>query len=126
MDVSTINKVLGQRAGVLELVLGLLLPRDMKDVVLVCRLSREVGEAPRFWAWVVLRVTRENMLAILERMKNRRFKAVKELRVSKGVVSEELLEAVVRLEGLRVVDMAFVNLSTLGMNTEQHQTVHCE
>ena len=117
MDVSTINKVLGQRAGVLELVLGLLLPRDMKDVVLVCRLSREVGEAPGFWSWVVLRVTRENMLAILERMKNRRFKAVKELRVSKGVVSEELLEAVVRLEGLRVVDMAFVNLSTLGMNS---------
>ena len=61
MEVSTINRVLGRRAGVLELVFGLLPPRDLKNVVLVCQLWREAGEEARLWAWVVLRVTRENM-----------------------------------------------------------------
>ena len=46
MKVSTINRVLGQRAGVLRLVFGLLPPRDLKNVVLVCQLWREVGEEP--------------------------------------------------------------------------------
>ena len=55
MEVAIMNRVLGQRAGVLDLVFELLPPRDMRNVVLVCQLWREVGEAPRFWVWVVLR-----------------------------------------------------------------------
>ena len=45
----------------LHQVFRLLPPRDMKNVLLVCQLWREVGEAPGLWSWVVLRVTRENM-----------------------------------------------------------------
>ena len=112
MEVSTINLVLGQRAGVLELVFGLLLPRDMKNVVLVCRLWREVGEDPRFWAWVVIRVTRRNMITVPERLESRRMRAVRELRVTVEV-SEEVLQAMARHQGLRVVKMATANLSLL-------------
>ena len=100
--------MLGQRAGVLrlalELVFGLLPPRDMENVVLVCRLWREVGEAPQFWAWVVLGVTRENMSTMPERLGSRRLQAVRKLKVEEWVVvSEEVLQAMVRHQGLRVV-----------------------
>ena len=62
-----INRVLGSRAGVLELVFRLLAPRDLMVVLLVCRLWREVGETPGLWAGLVLRVTEEN-LAIMPRV----------------------------------------------------------
>ena len=77
------NSMLGQPAGVLrlvlELVVELLHPRDMKNVVLVCRLWREVGEVPHFWAWVVLGVTMENMSTMSERLGSRRLQAVRKL-----------------------------------------------
>ena len=72
MEVSTINTVLGQRAGVLRLVFGFLPPRDLKNVVLVCRLWREVGEEPGLGAWGVIRMTRENMSNMAERLDCRR------------------------------------------------------
>ena len=55
MEVATINRVLGQRAGVLSLVFRLLPARDLLVVLLVCRLWREAGEAPGLWAGIVLR-----------------------------------------------------------------------
>ena len=103
MEVATINTVLGQRAGVLELVFGLLPPRDMKNVVLVCRLWREVGEAPGLWAWVILRLTRVNMSTM-----SRTLRAVRELRVEQEHgrtlhrhvgVSEEVLQEVAGHQG---------------------------
>ena len=120
MEVAVINRLLGQRAGVLELVFGLLPPRDMKNVVLVCRLWREVGEAPGFWAWVILEVTREtrktrdNMSTMPERLGSRRMGAVRELKVESWVeLSEEVLEAVVRHPLLRVVRMNETDLSSV-------------
>ena len=56
MEVSLINTMLGRRAGVLSLVFRLLHRRDMRSVVLVCRLWREVGEAPTYWAGLQLQV----------------------------------------------------------------------
>ena len=61
MEVAGINRVLGRRAGVLELVFRLLGHRDLMVVLLVCRLWREVGETPGLWAGLVLRVTEENL-----------------------------------------------------------------
>ena len=50
MAASALHTVLGRRAGVLrlllELVFGLLPPGEMKNVVLVCRLWREVHIGP--------------------------------------------------------------------------------
>ena len=42
-------------------VFGLLPPEDLKNVVLVCRLWREVGEEPELWSWVIFRVSRGNL-----------------------------------------------------------------
>ena len=50
-----------------------------KNVVLVCQLCREVGEAPRSWAWVVLWMTRENMSNMTERLNTKRMRTVREL-----------------------------------------------
>ena len=63
---ASINLVLGQRAGLLDLVFRLLPLRDLLVVLLVCRLWREVGEEPGLWARLVLRVTRENMTAMAQ------------------------------------------------------------
>ena len=65
-EVASINLVLGQRAGLLDLVFRLLPLRDLLVVLLVCRLWREVGEGPGLWAGLVLRVTRENMTAMAQ------------------------------------------------------------
>ena len=52
--VALINRVLP--AETLSMILALLLPRDLKAAVLVCRRWREVGESPVLWTWVHLRV----------------------------------------------------------------------
>ena len=87
MEVAIINTVLGRRAGVLELVFRLLPLRDMKNVVLVCHLWRDVGEASGLWAWIVLRVTRENMSLMPERLGCRRMRAVRKIRVMSSSLS---------------------------------------
>ena len=113
MEVSTINTVLGQRAGVLELVFRLLPLRDLKNVVLVCHLWREVGEAPGFWAWGVIRMKRSGCRPnIEERLNCRRLRAVREIRVIGGVkVTDEAIQAMASHSGLKVVGMGNVNLS---------------
>ena len=109
-----INIVLGRRAGVLELVFRLLPLRDMKNVVLVCHLWREVGEAPSFWTGVRMTVTRENMSTMPERLDSRRMRAVREVRMRwREEVSEEVMEAVARHPGLRLVEMCGANLSSV-------------
>ena len=114
MEVAIINIVLGRRAGVLELVFVLLPLRDMKDVVLVCHLWREAGEAPSFWTWVRMTVTGENMSTMPERLDSRRMRAVREVRMNWRVeVSEEVMEAVARHPGLRLVEMCGANLSSV-------------
>ena len=114
MEVAIINTLLGRRAGVLELVFVLLPLRDMKNVVLVCQLWREVGEAPGFWTWVRMTVTGENMSTMPERLDSRRMRAVREVRMNWRVeVSQEVIKAVARQPGLRVVEMCGPNLSSV-------------
>ena len=91
-------------------ILGLLAPRDLKAAVLVCRLWRELGEAPGLWTWAFLRVTSENQSTMLEFLEGRRMKTVRQLRVEE--VSDEVLEAVDRHQGLREMKV-FMVTSTL-------------
>ena len=108
-----INTVLGQRAGVLQLVFRLLSLADLKNVSLVSRIWREVGE-PRLWNRGVLRVTRKNTSRVLEALgDNRRLRAVRKLAVNAQRVSEELLKTVARHQGLRSVNMAYSDLTAL-------------
>ena len=98
----------------LDHVFHLLAPQDLKAAVLVCRLWREVGEAPGLWSWVGLRVTRENQSTILEALDSRRLKSARMLSVEE--VTNEVLEAVVRHQGLRLMKVEDAVLSTVDPN----------
>ena len=97
--VDNINTLLGTRAGVLELVFRLLPLRDLKNVLLVCRLWRQDGEQV-LWAGGVLKVTAGNISSVVEALVDRRrLQAVRKI----SVVMPE--------EGLRSVDMDWCDLS---------------
>ena len=86
-------------------------PEDLKNVLLVCRLWRELGEAPGLWGGMVLKVTRKNLPFMPQVLKSRRMKTVKKMVVE--TVSEELLEAVIRHKGLRELGAADTDLSRI-------------
>ena len=90
----------------LYMIFGLLSPRDLKAVVLVCRLWREVGDAPSLWAGLRLLVTLENMSRIQEVLATRRLWGVRRLSARGGKVGEELLQAVEGHQGLRHLDLS--------------------
>ena len=75
----------------LHQIFRLLAPRDLKASVLVCRWWREVWEVQSLWAWVGLRVTRENQTDMLEFLERRN---IREVRVED--VSDEVVQAVVK------------------------------
>ena len=99
---------------ILHQVFRLLPPRDMKNVMLVCQLWREVGEAPGLWAWVVLRGTWDNMSSMAEVLDSRRIRTVRKLMV--WSVSEEILKAVARHQGLNVMEVGGEGLSVVDPN----------
>jgi len=108
-EVAAINGLLP--VEMLERVFHLLPPRDLKAVVLVCRWWREVGEAPALWVWVCLRVRRWNIGYMPEVLDSRRLQAVRTLEVRE--VSEELLQAVVRHPGLKVMVVVMAYFSSV-------------
>ena len=63
-----------------------------------------MGKALGLWSGLVLKVTRENLATMAEVLGCRRQGAVRKIMVR--AVSEQLLEAVTRHEGLRVMDVA--------------------
>ena len=89
-------------AEMLERVFRLLPPKDLKNVLLVCSWWMEVGQDPSLWPWATL-VVRWGSLAIMPTLLDtrRRLQAVKRLDV--WVVSEELLQAILRHSGLKKV-----------------------
>ena len=59
---------------ILEMILGLLSPADLRSAVLVCQLWREVGEAPGLWTWVLPRATREKRASAVAVLASRRMR----------------------------------------------------
>ena len=55
-----INKTLP--AEMLQKILQLLPPRDLKMAVLVCKWWRDVGEDPVLWSWAMVTVTENNLV----------------------------------------------------------------
>jgi len=104
--VALINRLLP--VEMLERVFHLLPPRDLEAVVLVCRWWREVGEAPALWVWVCLWVGR-NIGYMAEVLNSRRLQAVRRMEVRE--VSKELLQAVVRHPGLKVMGIRAIHSS---------------
>ena len=100
-------------AEMLERIFRLLPHRDLKAVVLVCRRWKQVGEAPRLWAWVVLTVTVENISYMPKVLEARRLQAVKELVLTHIGEDEKLLKAVVEHQGLKKLEFVCENLGGL-------------
>ena len=62
-----------------------------------------MGEVQSLWAWVGLRVTRENQTYMLEFLERRKMKNIREVRVEE--VSGEVLQAVLKHKALKVIEM---------------------
>eukprot|EP00092_Neocalanus_flemingeri_P034248 GFUD01037245.1.p1 GENE.GFUD01037245.1~~GFUD01037245.1.p1 ORF type:complete len:265 (-),score=79.60 GFUD01037245.1:63-749(-) len=98
---------------ILERILHLLPPSDLRMVVLVCRRWREIGEDPSLWTWGMVRVASRGDLDMLH---TRRLQHVQEIGVGGQLESlelEELVRAVVRLTRLKYLDLRGNNLSSV-------------
>ena len=120
MVAATTYTVLGQRAGALRQVFRHLPPRDLKKVVLVSRMWREVGEAPGLWAWVQLHLTRENIDRMWEVVGSRRLACVQVINVQEYLPAHHLwqLEPILTAvwEGvtcIKKLHISNINLSTM-------------
>lgn len=112
MEVARINARLPPE--MLERVLGLLPPRDLRAAVQVCSRWRQVGEAPSLWTWVRLKVTPSNMDWIQDVLGARRLQAVRRVEARALVkVTEEMVQAVVDHPSLRTLTVSASNMSSL-------------
>ena len=104
---------------ILRQIFSLLPPADLRSLLLVCQLWREVGESPGLWTWAMVRATRLNMNSMPKRLAMRKMMRVGGLTLEAGVeMSEELLETMDRHPGLRRMvvrrlDMALVRPARL-------------
>ena len=107
-----INTVLP--AEMLRQIFSLVPPADLKTVLLVCQLWREVGEAPGLWTWAIVTATGQNKSSMPERLVMRKLLNLRILVMESGVeLSEELLGVVERHPGLRRLVVSRVDLSWL-------------
>ena len=93
---ATINTLLGRRAGVLRLIFLMLSSRDMMNVVQVCRLWREVGEAPSSWTRYLIRVTRQNISKVLE---SRRIDNINEISLEEKLTQHQMESILANISG---------------------------
>ena len=92
----------------LEKVFEFLPAKDRKSCVLVNKRWREVGEAPKFWAWVKLprvELRPNNQARVIEMVKSRRLAKVKEVMVDLDAVSDDLLKAIHLHQGLKELSL---------------------
>ena len=109
---TNINNVLPDE--MLEAIFLHLAPRHLVRVAEVCTRWQQVVQAPGLWTLAIFRVDRSNLASMVERMGSRRLQGVRRMVVERDVeVTEELLEAVVRHQGLRELNMTGVDLSNV-------------
>ena len=89
-------------------------------MVLVSRLWREVGEAPGLWAWVKLRLTRENIDRMWEVVGSRRMGGVQVVKVQEYLPAQHLwqLEPIFTavwggVTSIKKLHISNINLSSL-------------
>ena len=66
---------------------------DWKNVVLVCRRWREIGETPRLWSSFPVIVKTRNMSVMSELLSSKRMKEPKKLRIE-STLSEEVSQTI--------------------------------
>ena len=74
--------------------------KDLKNVVLVCRRWREIGETPRFWSSFPAKVKTRNMSVMSEMLSSRRMKQLKKLTIE-STLSEEVSHTIMNHPVLR-------------------------
>ena len=116
MEVPQISSSLPEE--MLRIIFSFLPPKDLKAVVLVCKLWSRVGQAPGLWSWITFHAWSMSSLhawSISEQMKLLRLQNVRRLNITTRWVSEELMEDVALHPGLKVVDSVprWTNLSTV-------------
>ena len=110
MDPLDINLILPEE--ILYQVFSMLSPKDLKSAVLVCKWWAEVGQSPGLWSWVKLVVENSNVDKFLtEILLSRRLMSMKKLELR--VVSEELCEALARHPGVKDLDIAGADLTSV-------------
>ena len=110
MDPLDINLILPEE--ILYQVFSMLSPKDLKSAVLVCKWWAEVGQSPGLWSWVKLVVENSNVDKVLkEILLSRRLMSMKKLELR--VVSEELCEALARHPGVKDLDIAGADLTSV-------------
>ena len=67
---------------------------DLKNVVLVCRRWREIGETPRLWSSFPVIVKTRNMSVMSEILRSRRMKQLEKLRIE-STLSEEVSQTII-------------------------------
>ena len=115
-EVAKINASLPEE--MLRIIFSFLPPKDLKAVILVCKLWSRVGQAPGLWSWITFHAWSMSSLhawSISEQMKLPRLQNVRRLNITTRWVSEELMEDVALHPGLKVVDSVprWTNLSTV-------------
>ena len=88
-DIPLVNRVLPPE--MLEKILGYLAPKDLNNVVLVCKTWKNMGEAPALWSWFKIKKSCQ--------LKMKRFQGCQEIiignawsRFSWGCLGQEILE----------------------------------
>ena len=81
---------------------------DLKNVLLVCKLWKYLGESPWLWATTILKVSTENLHEILQAMTSRRWMSLRSIAVRD--ISDELLSAIIKHLSLRKLELNYVDL----------------
>ena len=82
--------------------------KDLKNVVLVCRRWREIGETPRLWSSFPVIVKTRNMSVMSEILSSRRMMELKKLRIE-STLSEEVSQTIMNHPVLREFKLSRVN-----------------
>jgi len=109
---SNINSMLPPE--ILEKIFHFLGSLDVSNVMLVCRLWRDVGEAPWLWAGHNLRATPGNLHIMPKLLTIRRIQAVRKLKMDEVEVSNELIEAIMENQGIKELEcLLWIDLSSV-------------
>ena len=82
--------------------------KDLKNVVLVCRRWREIGETPRLWSSFPVIVKTRNMSVMSEILSSRRMKQLEKLRIE-STLSEEVSQTIMDHPVLRKFELSEEN-----------------
>ena len=83
---------------------------DLKNVVLVCRRWREIGETPRLWSSLPVIVNTRNMSVMPEILRSGRRQGLKKLWIE-ATLSDKVSYTIVKHPGLKEFELSLASFS---------------